>query len=466
MVNMWNYEKGVCDRVLTNITKPKGVYCSLYRRFIKNIIVRIYLLILFVLLSTAQSFAGRKLRVLFLGNSYTYYNNMPKLVADMAASTGDTLVWEMEAPGGYTLSGHYTSMTSKNKIQQGNWDYVVLQEQSQHPALPHQQVSNTTFVYAHVLDTMINYYNPCGETIMYMTWGRKNGDAANCATFTPQGWSHFCTYISMDSVIRARYETIANAENTIVSPAGAVWRIIRLQHPNIELYDADESHPSMAGSYAAASAFYTTIFRKDPTQVTYNATLSAAIATDIRAAAKKVVYDSMLHWHIGQYRTEADFSFTIGTGNVVNFTNKSVNGTGYSWDFGDGQTSISPNTSHTYNDSGTYTVRLITTKGGCSDTAYATIYVGTASIDQAIEKAEIIISPNPVKNELHISSPVFLSGNCSIVITNVYGQAVQKNSSTQQEQQFIDVSTLVNGLYYLKVSTEKGAVYSGIFIKQ
>lgn len=428
--------------------------------------MRIYILILFVLLGTTKSFAGKKVRVLFLGNSYTYYNNMPKLVADMAASTGDTLVWEMEAPGGYTLSGHYTSMTSKNKIKQGNWDYVVLQEQSQTPALPHQQVVNTTFVYAHVLDTMINYYNPCAETIMYMTWGRKNGDASNCATFSGQGWPHFCTYTSMDSVIRARYETIANAENTIVSPVGAVWRVIRLQHANINLYDADESHPSMAGSYAAAAAFYTTIFRKDPAQVTYNATLSATDAADIKAAAKKVVYDSLLYWHIGQYRTEADFSFTIGAGNAVNFTNKSVNGTGYSWHFGDGQTSISPNPTNTYNDSGTYTVRLITTKAGCADTAYATVYIGTASIDQVIENTGIVLSPNPVNNELRVSSRLFLSGNYNIVVTNVYGQVVRRYSATEQEQQAIDVSDLVNGLYFLTVSFGVETVYGGRFVKE
>ncbi|HEY9176788.1 MAG TPA: hypothetical protein VIN07_03815 [Flavipsychrobacter sp.] len=131
--------------------------------------MRVYLLLL-ALVVCVQAYAGKKVRVLFLGNSYTYYNNMPALVANMATTTGDTLVWEMETPGGYTLADHYTSLASKNKIKQGNWDYVVLQEQSQHPALPYQQVFNTTFVYAHVLDTMINYYNPCAETIYYMTW--------------------------------------------------------------------------------------------------------------------------------------------------------------------------------------------------------------------------------------------------------------------------------------------------------
>ncbi len=179
-----------------------------------------------------------------------------------------------------------------------------------------------------------------------------------------------------------------------------------------------------------------------------------------------MVYDSLLYWYIGQYRTEADFSYIMGTGNTVNFTNKSVNGTGYSWDFGDGQTSTSANPTNTYNDSGTYTVRLITTKGGCADTAYSTVYIGTAIMGGAIENDGMLISPNPVKNELHISSPVFRSGSYSIVITNVYGQVVQKYNCTKQEQQYINVSALVNGLYFLHVTTEKGTVFSGRVIKQ
>lgn len=445
--------------------KPAAGYYCLYCRSI-HFMVRIYSAFLLVLLVGTDAFAGKKVRVLFLGNSYTYVNNMPQIVANMASGTGDTLVWEMEAPGGFTFGGHYTSMASKNKIKQGNWDYVVLQEQSQHPALPYQQVYSTTLLYGRLLDSLVNVSNPCAETIYYMTWGRKNGDAGLCGTYTPQGWPHFCTYTGMDSVIRARYETLANDNQGIVSPAGAVWRVIRAIHPNIELYDTDESHPSQAGSYAAACAFYTTIFRKDPTKLNYNYSLNATDAANIRAAAKAVVFDSMAYWHIGQYKTEADFSYAISTGNSVNFTNKSVNGTSYNWNFGDGQTSTYANPSHTYNDSGTYIVRLITTKGGCSDTVYSSVYMAAASIGQAREKAGIIISPNPVKNEMKISSRLFLSDNYSVIITNVYGQIVHRHSATQQEQQSIDVSNLVNGLYYLTVSSGVETLYSCRFVKQ
>ncbi len=427
--------------------------------------MRSFILFLFALLIAGNSYAGKKARVLLLGNSYTYVNNMPQIVADMAASTGDTLEWEMEAPGGFMFSGHYTSMASKAKIKKGHWDYVVLQEQSQQPALPYSEFRFTN-LYAHLLDSLINVSNPCAETIFYMTWGRKNSDASNCATYTSQGWPHFCTYLGMDSVIRARYEMMANDNQAIVSPVGAVWRVIRLQHPNINLYDADESHPSMAGSYAAACAFYTAIFRKDPTQVTFNATLGATVAADIRAAAKKVVYDSLTHWHIGQYRTEAAFSYAIGAGNAVSFTNKSVNGTSYDWSFGDGQTSSTPNPSHTYNDSGTYIVRLITTKGGCSDTAYSTVYLATAGIGRNMEREGIIVAPNPATDKLYISSRQFISGSYHISITNAFGQVIKEYTTIQQQVQHVDVTDLVHGMYFLTVSSGGTPMHRGMFVKQ
>ncbi|HEY9176789.1 MAG TPA: T9SS type A sorting domain-containing protein [Flavipsychrobacter sp.] len=270
----------------------------------------------------------------------------------------------------------------------------------------------------------------------------------------------------MDSVIRARYETIANDNQGIVSPAGAVWRVLRSQHSNIDLYDADQSHPSMAGSYAAASAFYTAIFRKDPTQVTFNGTLNATDAANIRTAAKTVVYDSMQHWHIGQYRTEADFNYTIGAGNSVNFTNKSVNGTSYNWSFGDGQTSTDANPSHTYNDSGMYVIRLITSKGGCSDTAYSAIYLSAAGVTHAMEMKDITLSPNPTAGRLFVSSQQFSSGRYYLSITNALGQVVKEYTTTQEPVQYIDVAAFSSGMYFLTVSSRETPVYRGRFVKQ
>lgn len=77
----------------------------------------------------------KKARVLFIGNSYTAANDLPKLVANMAASTGDTLEYDMSAPGGVSFFNHIdpyaiSYIHTLTKLKAGGWDYVVLQEQS------------------------------------------------------------------------------------------------------------------------------------------------------------------------------------------------------------------------------------------------------------------------------------------------------------------------------------------------
>ena len=94
----------------------------------------LFILFTFCLLfSGVQSKAQQKRNVLFLGNSYTAVNNLPQLVHDVAISTGDTLIFDSNMPGGFTLEAHSLNTTSQNKIKVGNWNYVVIQGQSQEP---------------------------------------------------------------------------------------------------------------------------------------------------------------------------------------------------------------------------------------------------------------------------------------------------------------------------------------------
>ena len=96
------------------------------------------LLTFFTFLNTQAQSLTKK--VLFLGNSYTYVNNLPQIVADVATSMGDTLIFDSNTPGGYSLFGHLTDTISLGKIAEGNWDYIVLQEQSQMPAMENYRI--------------------------------------------------------------------------------------------------------------------------------------------------------------------------------------------------------------------------------------------------------------------------------------------------------------------------------------
>lgn len=246
------------------------------------------------LLSCASFGQGKNKKVLFLGNSYTQVNDLPKMIADIAQSNGDTLSYDSNTPGGHSIGNHSLNTVSLDKIMLGKWDFVVLQGQSFELATSTPDIY--PFPYARKLDSIINQYNDCVETMFYMTWGNKNGDPSSCATVP-----FLCTYEKMDSVIHLNYMKMTDSNDAVVAPVGAVWNKIRKNFPLIDLYQSDESHPSVAGTYAAACCFYAALYRKDPSLISYNPGLPSADAINIRNVAKSVVYDSLLHWHIGEY---------------------------------------------------------------------------------------------------------------------------------------------------------------------
>ncbi|MEO8589266.1 MAG: hypothetical protein ABI432_07865, partial [Flavobacteriales bacterium] len=118
--------------------------------------------------------------VLFIGNSYTAVNDLPNTFRQLALSLGDTVNLAMSAPGGYTFEDHAGYAPTLDAIASQPWDFVVLQEQSQLPAWFDVE---TTMAYATVLSQLIEANDECTWPVFYMTWGRKNGDAGNCA-----GW--------------------------------------------------------------------------------------------------------------------------------------------------------------------------------------------------------------------------------------------------------------------------------------
>jgi hypothetical protein len=344
--------------------------------------------LLLLLLVANYSIAQQQIKkVLFIGNSYTAVNDLPLLLSNVAQSAGDSVIYESNCIGGYTFQLHSTNATTLQKINQGDFDFVVLQEQSQRPSFPLSQVQTSVYPYAKTLDSLINVANSCTETVFYMTWGRKNGDASNCPN-----WPPVCTYSGMDSLLRLRYQDMANTNNALVSPVGAVWRYIRNNYPNIELYSADESHPSLAGSYAAACTFYSILFRKDPTGITFSSTLDSTDASTIRNAAKLVAFDSLSFWNVGNYDIDVNFTYSYFSSTGVIFMNETQNCDSILWDFGDGTQSNGGTPIHIYQQGGTYTVTLVGYR--CNETDTFILQVPT--IQSGLNENQ--------KNEIRISN--------------------------------------------------------------
>jgi hypothetical protein len=418
-----------------------------------------YIAVFFVLISCSIA-NGQSItkRILFLGNSYTNRNNLPQMVAEIATSMGDILIFDSNTPGGYTLKEHSTNITSLAKIAAGNWDYVVLQEQSQLPSSPISQVETSVLPYAKILDGLINAQNPCAETIFYMTWGRKNGDASKCAS-----WPPVCTYAGMDDLLNLRYRMMADNNNAILSPVGVVWKYIRENFPLIDLYESDESHPSVAGTYAAACTFYTVLFRKDPTTITFNSTLSPIDAANIRTTTKLMVYNNLIEWNIGKYPPLANFTYTISNGNQVVFTNNSLNATTFNWNFGNSETSSNNNPTHTYLTSGTYTIQLTANKCGISNTTFQTINITIPlRINEPSQTNSLNIYPNPVTKILNVKQN--LSNKITYKIISLLGQEIQTGIINNNEVQ-INVSFLSEGIYILQLFDNNKPLRQQKFVK-
>ncbi|MFT3796722.1 T9SS type A sorting domain-containing protein [Flavobacterium sp.] len=263
-------------------------------------IIRKKITLALLLLCLIGASAQETKKVLFLGNSYTYANNLPQMIAYAAESTGKNLLFDMHAPGGYYLGQHLTNAVSLEKIAVGNWDNIVLQDQSLAMAYPGYFMNGLPS--SRALDSIIKLHNPCVQTMFFATWGRKNGGTHVCG-------EPYCDppevivrdYFQMDSDIETHYQFFADSLKSSMGPVGAVWRYIRQNYPSIELFEPDESHPTLAGSYAAACCFYAVIFRSDPSLITFDGWIPAPQAAAIRNAAKLVVYDQLLQWNVGLY---------------------------------------------------------------------------------------------------------------------------------------------------------------------
>lgn len=406
-----------------------------------------YLLLVFLMVPFLTTRAVTK-RALFIGNSYTYTNNMYVLIQNLAVSTGDELQISASVPGAFSFYSHCTEPQTLSKLAQGGWDYVVLQEQSQVPSYDQAYVELNCYPYAKRLDSLVHAYSPCAKTIFYMTWGRQNGDASRCPY-----WPPVCTYLGMDSLLELRYTTMADDNNAWLSPVARVWRRLRALHPGLNLYDPDGSHPSAAGSFAAACSFYAIMFGKNPETCNYDFSLSAADAAAIKTAARIVVFDSLAHWRSQSPVPVADFTTAVN-GMSVQLTNNSQLADSYYWTFGDNTSSVQSSPLHTYTGNGTYNITLAAIRNSvnnCKDTTrlMKQVTTGTTGIGQPGTGASISCYPNPAGDQLFVQG---LQGNESIEVYDMAGRSLSVQYKIEGKKTVLPTAGLPAGIYLLQLT--------------
>lgn len=248
---------------------------------IKNLIMIIVILIL----SATSVQAQDTLKVLFLGNSHTYFNDMPQLFANLSESGGHQVIIDSNTPGGHTLEQHSNNATSLNKISLGIWDYVVLQENSQYPVINYLRY-NSMYPAARELDSLITFFN--GTTTIFMNWGWRYG--GQCEVDGHQS-PLFEDYFHMQDSMTSACTEIAIELSAVLALAGEAWRTAVTWDPALVLWDPDNYHPALNGSYLTACVFYATFYNESPVGIEYSGGLSDDEALFLQQAAWETLTD-------------------------------------------------------------------------------------------------------------------------------------------------------------------------------
>jgi len=179
------------------------------------------------------------LKVLFIGNSFTARNDLPGLTARLAEARGKNLVHRLISAGGASLRTHWNAGEALKAIQGGQYDHVVLQEQSTLP------VKNAKRMHENVrlFDEAIKAAG--AKSVLYMTWARRSAPESQQA-------------------ITDAYAGIGRELGSTVVPVGLAWQRFLGEHELPVLHDKDQSHPTLAGSYLAACVFLAVLFKESP----------------------------------------------------------------------------------------------------------------------------------------------------------------------------------------------------------
>lgn len=252
----------------------------------KNRFCFLLLILLFPFAVEARD-AADSLRVLWVGNSYTFFNDLPSMVRQIAATQKMKLSCTRFLKGGERFSGHLKNKELLGALAAGGWDYVILQEQSTAPARPTAEVVRDVYPAARTLDSLAHAASPGAKVIFYMTWGHKNA-----CVYPTKGYRLLDSYEGMQERLITSYLEMTYANDAWCAPVGMAWRQVRAERPDWRLYRPDCFHPSLTGSYLAANVIFTTIFQK-PYQSDFDAGLPPEQAEYLQRVAQRTVLGNL-----------------------------------------------------------------------------------------------------------------------------------------------------------------------------
>lgn len=222
-------------------------------------------------------------KILFIGNSYTMTSSIPKVFEQLANSAGRSIEVGIAADKGGDFVSYASSGQVQNMLQSEEWDYVILQEQTQIPSI--QQFRDAR-MYPGARDLVQQVRAVGAIPIFFQTSGNRNGWPEN----------NIFGYKNMQLEIIKGYSHISQELDVAVAPVGYAWYVSMDSMPQIDLW-VDDRHPNAFGAYLSACTFYTTIFRDSPV-TEYTAGLPEDLAIKLITIASDSVLNNLQKWNL------------------------------------------------------------------------------------------------------------------------------------------------------------------------
>jgi len=217
------------------------------------------------------------LNILFIGNSFTFVNDLPKMLESLAAGAGAELSTTSVLRGGAYLHQfadpeHDLGKQLAEIYPTKDWNFIVLQDQSFNPANKPDDFLNS-------VKTLCEQMNGKAKFLFYSTWAYRDQTEKLAKTGM--------TYSEMLTALTASYRKAADIHHGIHVPVGDAFALSTAEHSEIDLYTADNYHPSSCGTYLAACLFYQTITGKSSADLSVPEGVTAEQGSALRAIAER-----------------------------------------------------------------------------------------------------------------------------------------------------------------------------------
>jgi len=221
------------------------------------------------------------LSVLFIGNSLTFYHDLPEMIAKLVQASGErpALFVKMVTIGGASLEMHWEKGMALKEINSELWDYVVLQDQSSNPVRNPENFNN----YVRKFNAEIKKRG--GRTLLYLTAAYRN---------RPE----------MQELLNNAFFKIAQELNIDIAPVGIASRNALDEKSDFVFHLPDKIHPNLTGAYLTACVFYSVFYKKSPgglpNQITVNGSVKVLASPPEAEFLQQIAWETVKNMKNGE----------------------------------------------------------------------------------------------------------------------------------------------------------------------